>query len=208
MKRILITGFLCLAFSSADAFTTTITYSDPGPNTNAIGIAGLDIAGELWDITWDSGGDGVGNATDGNPADCRDIYAYSTCPTASPNSAGALVAAAAIESALWDDDPDADPPSTALTVGSSASDTFHIAYLYDDTSCAQPGSGTCTVFSDGFFGWGSAPAVTNEISLNSTVEIAKFSANVAVPVPPAVWLFGSALGMLGWIRHRSRQRST
>jgi hypothetical protein len=203
MQKILVTGFLlCLAFSSAHAFT--ITYSDPGPNTNAIGITGLDIAGELWDITWDSSGDGVGDATDGNPADCRDIYAYGTCPTASPDSAGALVAAAAIESALWD--PDADPPSTALTVGSSASDTFHIAYLYDDSTCAQPGNGTCTVFSDGFFGWGSVPAVENEISLNSTVEIAKFTATV--PVPPAVWLFGSALGLLGWVRHRSRQRSS
>jgi len=194
MKRILITGFLCLAFSSANAFT--ITYSDPGSNTNAIGITGLDIAGELWDVTWDSSGDGLGDATDGNPADCRDIYAYGTCPTASPNSGGALVAAAAIESALG--------PSTALTVGSSASDTFHIAYLYDDSSCNQPGNGTCMIFSDGMFGWGALPAVDNEISLNSTVEIAKFTATV--PVPPAVWLFGSALGMLGWVRHRSRRQ--
>jgi hypothetical protein len=196
MQKILVTGFLlCLACSSADAFT--ITYSDPGPNTNAIGITGLDIAGELWDITWDSGGDGVGDATDGNPADCRDIYAYSTCPTASPDSAGALTAAALIESALG--------TSTALTVGSSASDTFHIPYLYDDSSCNQPGNGTCTIFSDGIFGWGNLPAVDTEISLNSTVEIAKFSAHV--PVPPAVWLFGSALGMLGWIRHRHTQSS-
>jgi hypothetical protein len=199
MNRILIAGFLCVAFSSAHAFT--ITYSDPGPNTNAIGIAGLDIAGELWDITWDNTGDGVGDATDGNPADCRDIYAYGTCPTPSPDSAGALTAAAAIESALG-------PPSTALTVGSSASTSYHIAYLYDDSSCAQPGNGTCTILSDGFFGWDNLPAVDTEISLNSAVEIAKFSAHVAVPVPPAVWLFGSALGMLGWIRHRSRQRST
>jgi hypothetical protein len=191
MQKILVTGFLlCLACSSADAFT--ITYSDPGPNTNAIGIAGLDIAGELWDITWDNGGDGVGDATDGNPADCRDIYAYGTCPTPSPDSAGALTAAALIESALG--------TSTAVTVGSSASNFYHIAYLYDDSSCAQPGNGTCTILSDGFFGWGNLPAVDTEISLNSTVEIAKFSAHV--PVPPAVWLFGSALAMLGWIRRR------
>jgi len=26
---------------------------------------------------------------------------------------------------------------------------------------------------------------------------------VAVPVPAAVWLFGSALGLLGWVRRRS-----
>ena len=27
---------------------------------------------------------------------------------------------------------------------------------------------------------------------------------VAIPVPAAVWLFGSALGLLGWIRRQSQ----
>jgi hypothetical protein len=35
-------------------------------------------------------------------------------------------------------------------------------------------------------------------------EAMKFSVNV-IPVPAAVWLFGSALGMLGWMRRRTAQ---
>jgi hypothetical protein len=31
----------------------------------------------------------------------------------------------------------------------------------------------------------------------------QFAGSAAVPVPAAVWLFGSALGMLGWMRRRS-----
>jgi hypothetical protein len=202
MNRILIAGFLCLACSSAHAFT--ITYSDPGSNTNAIGITGLDIAGELWDITWDDTGDGVGDATDGNPADCRDIYAYylTACPGTPSGSSGltpAIAAGNAIAAAL--------AGSTATTVGSTSENTFDIPYLYDNSSCNQPGNGTCTVWVDGFNGW-QQNAIDSEISLTSTRELAKFTAHVAVPVPPAVWLFGSALGLLGWIRHRSRQRST
>ncbi len=30
-----------------------------------------------------------------------------------------------------------------------------------------------------------------------------FTANTAVPIPPALWLFGSALGLLAWTRRRS-----
>lgn len=38
----------------------------------------------------------------------------------------------------------------------------------------------------------------------SELFVDNVSINV-VPVPAAVWLFGSALGMLGWVRRRSRQ---
>jgi hypothetical protein len=30
-----------------------------------------------------------------------------------------------------------------------------------------------------------------------------FSATSAVPIPPAVWLFGSALGLMGWLRRKA-----
>lgn len=33
------------------------------------------------------------------------------------------------------------------------------------------------------------------------------SGNSAIPIPAASWLFGSALGLLGWMRRRTNQRS-
>ena len=36
----------------------------------------------------------------------------------------------------------------------------------------------------------------------SSAEIAGFASAATIPIPTAVWLFGSALGILGWIRHR------
>jgi probable HAF family extracellular repeat protein len=35
-----------------------------------------------------------------------------------------------------------------------------------------------------------------------------FLANIAVPIPPAAWLFGSALGILGWMRRRRTESNT
>jgi hypothetical protein len=42
-----------------------------------------------------------------------------------------------------------------------------------------------------------------ETANNSLVFTTLNSGGVLVPVPAAVWLFGSALGLLGWIRKRS-----
>lgn len=43
-----------------------------------------------------------------------------------------------------------------------------------------------------------------ETANNSLVFTTLNSGGVLVPVPAAVWLFGSALGLLGWIRSRAR----
>jgi hypothetical protein len=42
-----------------------------------------------------------------------------------------------------------------------------------------------------------------ETANNSLVFATLNSGGVLIPVPAAVWLFGSALGLLGWIRKRS-----
>ena len=205
MERILITGLLFSILSSAQAFDIVLD----GTGTSATGITGLEIdpgSGELWDVTWEFVSD-----HDGSPADCRDIFAYSDpCPpaTAFENEAGATVAVNVINQALGT----VDVSPADLTVGesgSAVSDVYYVPYLYNHSNCAPPGpdNGTCVIKGDGFDGlWGMLPAISNEISLTSPVQIAKFTAHV--PVPPAVWLFGSALGLLGWVRHRSRQQST
>jgi len=41
--------------------------------------------------------------------------------------------------------------------------------------------------------------VTSGVPINMTID--NFSASI-VPIPAAVWLFGSGLGLLGWIRRR------
>lgn len=41
------------------------------------------------------------------------------------------------------------------------------------------------------------------LSKNSAVGISGFVEQTVVPVPAAVWLFGSALGMLGWYRNKA-----
>ncbi len=42
------------------------------------------------------------------------------------------------------------------------------------------------------------------LSTNSAVGISGFVEQTVVPVPAALWLFGSALGMLGWYRKKSK----
>jgi len=42
---------------------------------------------------------------------------------------------------------------------------------------------------------------------DGNTEILRLTATAAVPVPPAVWLFGSALGVLGWVRRRQSAKS-
>ena len=191
MKRISAIGFLCLAFSSANAFEVIFD----GTGTNATGIMGLEICagggtgcGKFWDVAFEFDADHTA-------ANTGDIYATP------PNQGGALNAVAIINAALG--------TSAAVTVGefgTAASDVYYGPYLYNDASCASPGNGTCTAQGDGFFGWGVLPVSDVEIALDSAVQVARFTQ--VVPVPPAVWLFGSALGMLGWVRHRSRRQQS
>lgn len=207
MKRILVAGVLFLTFSSAHAFNVILD----GSGTNALGITGLEIApgsGELWDITFE-------NVTehDGMPPDCGYIFAFDPCPTPLQDQAGAMLAVTQIQLALNEDvSSGGNGNPVALTVGLTVRNGYHVPTLFESTDCNDPGqaTGTCTAFGK-FFSSSWAPALSAEILIDSNVEIAKFTPHVLVtPLPPAVWLFGSALGMLGWVRRRTntKQRVT
>jgi hypothetical protein len=190
MKRIFVASILVLLSASAHAYQVILDPTD----TFATGITKLEICpggatgcGEFYDLTFEF--DNNHDIPDGAPYS-GDIYVGS--------EAGALNAGEVIQAAL-----DADGPPTVGSVGSAPESVFYIPWEYDSTNCAQPGTGTCVAFADGFFGWDTVPVTSSEISQTSGVQMARFSATV--PVPPAVWLFGSALGMLGWVRHRSRK---
>jgi hypothetical protein len=128
MRRILITGFLCLAFSSAYAFEVILD----GTGTNATGITGLEICagggtgcGDYWDVVFEFDADHTA-------PNLGDIYAEPSDPM------GALGAVAVINAALG--------TSAAMTVGefgTASSQAYYGPYLYNDRSCAQPGNGTC-----------------------------------------------------------------
>ena len=62
-------------------------------------------------------------------------------------------------------------------------------------SAPLPGGGATHVMIDPIF---ADPAHPDEI-----VQIDALVVSNVVPVPPALWLFGSALGLLGWMRRRT-----
>jgi hypothetical protein len=178
---------------SASAQATQVILDPTG--SFATGITKLEICpagatgcGEFWDVAFEYDDD---HNVPGGAPNTGDIYA-------SGDQVGAINAGSVIQAALA-----ADGPATVGEVGSAPENVFYIPWLYDDSGCAQPGTGTCVAFIDGFNGWGTVPVTNSEIGLNSGVQMARFSATV--PVPPAVWLFGSALAMLGWVRRRTRQ---
>jgi hypothetical protein len=200
IKRIIITGFLFFICVSVHAFSVIL---DPGDGTNALGIIGLEIdpgSGELWDITFEADND-----HDGLPVDCRDVFVYSACPTLFQNEPGAISAVNQIELALNDDvSIGGNGNPVVLTIGTTKKTGYHVPTLYDSTDCNDPGQakGTCTVLGK-YFAEEWAIALSAEIILTSNVEIAKFTPHVVViPIPPAAWLFGSALGLLGWIQRK------
>jgi len=58
------------------------------------------------------------------------------------------------------------------------------------TSCTAAANGTC------------------DSSSSDTFAVWEFTVAGAIPVPAAVWLFGSALGLLGWVRRRASLATT
>jgi len=96
------------------------------------------------------------------------------------------------------------------------SEAFNVSGL-DTVGAATDWSGGTTIDLGDTAGWGSDTLVTAQMQNNLSATtlangerafIQKKAGGIGlevsvVPVPAAVWLFGSALGMLGWMRRRS-----
>jgi hypothetical protein len=91
----------------------------------------------------------------------------------------------------------------APTAGTLPSGTVDAFVLYFTTNCP---SGFCTydinIFDDGGdFSW----TDTNANAIPATYTQARVCTTLfCVPLPPGLWLLGSALGVLGWMRQRGR----
>jgi hypothetical protein len=214
---IIATCSVFLLCTSAQAFV--VQYSDPGPNTNAIAIWNLDIGGTAYDITFvESDADtaelcpGASGGSGGVPGTTPcDLYSYSPADSVG-DTTGADAAAAQIQLALNEDvSIGGSGIPTVTTVGDGQAQVL-VAWQWDDKDCdgglGGNATGTCAsnVFNVAAAAGAWLPFGTAEIPSSSTVDFARFSLPATVvPIPPAAWLFGSALGMLGWIRRRAHR---
>ena len=102
------------------------------------------------------------------------------------NESGAAAAMTAINVAL--------NSTAAETVGSQQPPKFSYFVPYSVSNLGvEAQQGTYSAF------W---LPVGASLDANEEVEMARFSPAV-VPIPPAAWLFGSALAILGWVRRRT-----
>ena len=161
--------------------TASLAFTVDLDGTNATGIRGLDIGGTSYDVTFEF----VQADTAGSPACAPSV----PCDIFFGNEGQADAAVNAINAAL--------NSTVAVTVGSTTKNSFFVPWAV--------GGGNVDASQ------GTTPAIAGAwqfvgASLDSTdiVEMARFTPAV-IPVPAAVWLFGSALGILGWIRHRTRR---
>jgi hypothetical protein len=197
LKNILILGALLFTCASAQAFQVVLD----GSGTNALHIKNLDIGGTIYDVSFVDSLPNVGTVRtcpnypcdpfDGDQAganNARDIIALALNENVGIGGSGSPV---------------------VLTVGPSLEDSILVPWLFDANSCFNAGgvSGTCAsrgVKDSGAGTWeplfGTAEIISSEV-----VTLARFSpGGTVVPVPAAAWLFGSALGLLGWVRRRNR----
>lgn len=169
---------LLLACVTSHAFVVDLDDKD---SSRAAGIRNLDIQGTAYDV----------------------IFEYSTGPhdTRQPgdifiDEASATAAADAINAAL-------NSVGSILGVGFTNDNRFIVPWEFNTGACGSQGdAGTCT--REGRHFGGSWNDSFHELDSTGFVpiEIARFSAAV-VPIPAAAWLFGSALGILFWVRKRT-----
>ena len=149
--------------------------------TNATGISDLNIGGTAYDVAFQFAQADTAPVACGSAVPCDVFFGDETA---------AQAAITAINAAL--------NPTIAITVGSTEKANYFVPYSQGGGS-VEAVQGTFTADSM----WLSIGA-----SLDNTdiIEFARFSPAV-IPIPPAAWLFGSALAILGWIRRRTNDAS-
>jgi hypothetical protein len=178
-----ITVFWVLYLVALASHAVTATLDESG--TNVIELKNLDVGGVSYDVLIEE--HLVSSASDG-----RDIFSTKT---------DAEITAEAIRIAIQN--------TAAISVGSSSvgCDPFQgnctlellIPYSYNSTCQGVCGWG---VFNDSFVTSGSWTKQDKTVDSASTVEFAKFIPASTVPVPPAVFLFGSGIVALAGISRR------
>jgi len=168
---------VCLLLGFGPAHSATVDIVSCYFNTNldcAQGVTNLDVDGSFYDVTFVGG-------------DFTDIYPDET---ASP---------------FWGQESFADAFSTAL--GSAVSGVTFTSFvdLIDSTNSTESKliTGDGNLFQYSGFEVNVDGSVTSSDSISGFGGLyVEFTPAAAVPVPAAAWLFGSALGFLGWMRRK------
>jgi hypothetical protein len=170
MKRVVLMLVLSISSIGANAYTLI------ADGDKALGILGLDVAGQSYDIefvydTYDN--------LQGNPG-----FLF----LGDPNSARDLVEV--VNDIFTNHDPSVKVPFIG-GAGPEREAVFRIVYSETVTAVEWWGGW-----------WGVRPywEPLNEANLNNWATT--YALITPVPIPTAVYLFGSALGLLGWMRRR------
>jgi len=145
--------------------------------TNADRIRDLEIDGTAYDVAFEFV-DASTAAACGSTVPCDVFFG---------NGSGALAAVTAINFALND-------------AGAESVGTGKISYFVPWSSNGADSEQGTYINDTMWVGIGGL------LDPADTIEYARFSPAV-VPIPAAAWLFGSALGILGWIRRRTSNHS-
>jgi hypothetical protein len=90
-------------------------------------------------------------------------------------------------------------PSVAITVGSAPGKIDYFVPYATGGGNVDAAQGTFVADTTWF--------LSTDASLDADTDIIEYARFAVVPIPPAAWLFGSALAILGWIRRRTSNAS-